>query len=116
MDAGPTGIGLESTIIDMQDEEYKLLRRGGIPLERIERVLGKRLGAQEVKGARPYLTTLAIYLAHDFKELDLILQEAASKQKKTAMVNYDKTIPTTALTEYELIWSRVGSTLFYHQR
>jgi L-threonylcarbamoyladenylate synthase len=115
LDAGPTGIGLESTIIDMQDEEYKLLRRGGIPLERIERVLGKKLGAQEVKGARPYLTTLAIYLAHDFKELDLILQEAASKQKKTAMVNYTGQNYTHHLPldlEYELDMEQGGVQLY----
>ena len=33
LDAGRTGIGLESTIIDLSQDKYKVLRLGGLPLE-----------------------------------------------------------------------------------
>lgn len=88
LDAGPTGVGMESTLIDLQKEPYKLLRRGGIPLEEIVRILGKPVESQKMKSAQPYLTTLSICLARDLKELDLILQDAGQDQKKTALVTY----------------------------
>lgn len=43
LDAGPCAVGLESTIIGLADETPQLLRPGGIPIERIEEVLGTGL-------------------------------------------------------------------------
>lgn len=43
VDAGPTTIGLESTIVDVSSETPRLLRPGGVPAESIEAVLGMRL-------------------------------------------------------------------------
>ncbi|WP_321499091.1 L-threonylcarbamoyladenylate synthase [Breoghania sp.] len=40
LDAGPTRVGVESTIIALIDEEARLLRPGGIAREEAERVLG----------------------------------------------------------------------------
>jgi L-threonylcarbamoyladenylate synthase len=40
LDGGPCGIGLESTIIDLSGERPRLLRPGGLALERIEEMLG----------------------------------------------------------------------------
>jgi L-threonylcarbamoyladenylate synthase len=40
LDAGPTGIGLESTVVDATGERPVLLRPGGVTREEIERVAG----------------------------------------------------------------------------
>ncbi len=40
LDAGRTGIGLESTIIDLSQDPYRVLRLGGLPLEELQQVLG----------------------------------------------------------------------------
>jgi L-threonylcarbamoyladenylate synthase len=47
LDAGPTGIGLESTIVGFSGGEAVLLRPGGVARSDIERVLGKELVAAE---------------------------------------------------------------------
>ncbi len=41
LDAGRTGIGLESTIIDLSQDKYPILRLGGLPLEELQQVLGE---------------------------------------------------------------------------
>ena len=40
VDGGPCDVGLESTVIDMTGERPALLRPGGMPLERIEELIG----------------------------------------------------------------------------
>jgi len=41
LDAGPTKIGVESTVIDMTTNPPQILRPGGTPHEKLERVLGR---------------------------------------------------------------------------
>ena len=41
LDGGECQVGLESTIIDVSEEIPTVLRKGGIPIERIEEVIGK---------------------------------------------------------------------------
>ncbi len=43
LDAGPTGIGLESTVVGFDGDRAVLLRLGGLPRTEIERVLGAPL-------------------------------------------------------------------------
>ena len=40
LDAGPTPVGVESTVLDLAGEGPVLLRPGGVPLEMLERLLG----------------------------------------------------------------------------
>ncbi|MBS3820197.1 MAG: threonylcarbamoyl-AMP synthase [Planctomycetes bacterium] len=40
LDGGPCGVGIESTIISLVDDEPVLLRAGGTPVEEIEQVVG----------------------------------------------------------------------------
>lgn len=47
LDAGPTSLGLESTIVACLDGAPRLLRHGAIPKEAIEAVLGRALGAHD---------------------------------------------------------------------
>jgi len=41
VDGGPCSVGVESTILDMTAEPYRILRQGGLSREAIEEVLGK---------------------------------------------------------------------------
>lgn len=50
IDGGETKIGVESTVIDLTTEPPMLLRPGGLPLEEIERVIGKIKIHPAVKG------------------------------------------------------------------
>ena len=43
LDGGPSGIGLESTIVDLSGEEPVLLRPGAITAEMLEKALGERV-------------------------------------------------------------------------
>jgi L-threonylcarbamoyladenylate synthase len=40
IDAGPSDIGVESTVISLLEEKPALLRAGGLPLEEIEKIIG----------------------------------------------------------------------------
>jgi L-threonylcarbamoyladenylate synthase len=54
LDAGPTSLGLESTIVACLGETPRLLRHGAVPQEALEAVLGRALGAYErAPGAAP---------------------------------------------------------------
>ncbi len=53
LDAGPTEVGIESTIVACLDEVPRLLRPGGVPRAAIERVIGRPLGLAGEAGAAP---------------------------------------------------------------
>jgi L-threonylcarbamoyladenylate synthase len=52
LDAGPCAIGLESTVLDLSGRHPRLLRRGGIPAEALEALLGP-LSYGHTPGAAP---------------------------------------------------------------
>lgn len=41
LDGGPSSVGLESTIVELVGDQPQLLRPGGLPVERVEEVLGR---------------------------------------------------------------------------
>ncbi len=43
LDAGPTGLGMESTIIDFSQGRLQLIRRGAIALETLEEISGEKI-------------------------------------------------------------------------
>ena len=43
LDGGPCGVGVESTIVDLSQGEPAVLRPGGLGVEEVERVLGRRV-------------------------------------------------------------------------
>jgi len=47
LDGGPSRIGLESTVLDISNEEIRILRPGGTPKEAIEKVIGFELCPQQ---------------------------------------------------------------------
>ncbi len=52
LDGGPCRVGVESTIVDLTGEEPELLRAGGVPVEELERVLGREIRVSR-EGDRP---------------------------------------------------------------
>lgn len=53
LDGGSCAVGLESTIVDLSNEKPEILRLGGIPLERLEAVLGERLHRKPHSSSNP---------------------------------------------------------------
>ncbi|MCV9908963.1 L-threonylcarbamoyladenylate synthase [Brucella sp. HL-2] len=51
LDAGPCGVGVESTIIKVEGERVRLLRPGGLAAEEIEALIGVKLERAEHKAA-----------------------------------------------------------------
>lgn len=58
LDGGPCTVGVESTIVDLSGSEPAVLRPGGLPVEEVERVLGRKVavrqgGSVRVSGSLP---------------------------------------------------------------
>lgn len=43
VDGGPCSVGMESTILDLSGEAWRILRQGGLPREDIEEALGRKV-------------------------------------------------------------------------
>jgi L-threonylcarbamoyladenylate synthase len=52
LEGGPCTVGLESTIVDLSGSEPAVLRPGGLAIEEIERVLGKRVPIRDNPAVR----------------------------------------------------------------
>lgn len=53
IDGGSSNIGLESTIVDCSDEQVKVVRLGGISIEKLEEVLGEKVGYNISQNSNP---------------------------------------------------------------
>jgi L-threonylcarbamoyladenylate synthase len=62
LDGGPCDVGLESTIVDCSGDDPVILRLGGVPVERIEAILGTSL-AQRTDGEVAAPGTLSAHYA-----------------------------------------------------
>lgn len=87
LDAGPTGIGLESTIIDLTGTDYRVLRQGGLPVETLEEVLGRKIETDilQKKAARIKAGTKVIICNND-KDLQNKLSDYSASDNKIAVV------------------------------
>lgn len=52
LDGGPSDVGVESTIVDVSSENFRILRPGGISAEQIENVVGRPLADDDGTGPR----------------------------------------------------------------
>jgi L-threonylcarbamoyladenylate synthase len=52
LDAGPTTIGVESTVVDVTNDPPLILRRGGLPVEQIEESIGRVYVSEEIEMLR----------------------------------------------------------------
>lgn len=87
LDAGPTGLGVESTLIDLSTPEYTILRPGGLAVESLEQALKCRLTIQQAgSDSLPhYRTTSTVILCQDRQHL---LKELKQPEAGTAVVVY----------------------------
>lgn len=101
LDAGPTRVGLESTIVGWEGARAVLLRPGGLGRREIEAVLGHELGVPQADPARPqapgmlashYAPTAAVRLdAREVREGEGLLafgpELPAGAERAAAVVN-----------------------------
>jgi len=60
LDGGKSDVGLESTIVEFNNGEFFLLRYGGLPVEKIENVIGSKLKLK-ISESSPNSPTIKIY-------------------------------------------------------
>ncbi|MCW3977916.1 MAG: L-threonylcarbamoyladenylate synthase [Candidatus Bathyarchaeota archaeon] len=79
LDAGPTRIGVESTVINMNSSPPEILRPGGTPYERLRDALGKvklhRLARAEKKGGLAKVVSPGMKHKHYAPEAEMIVVE-----------------------------------------
>ncbi len=113
LDAGPTGAGLESTIIDLSLDRPEILRQGGLPVEELEALLG--CGLKAWSSAKPAYKTgdMEIILGEDGGLWMSLMTEA--DRDETAIVHYGE-IPALGMAHsiktYTLNLEGQGQNLF----
>lgn len=113
LDAGPTGIGLESTILDLSQAKPAIIRWGGLPREDLEQVLRCPVD-KPTHSEQGYKTgKLKITLCRDMEQWRRILSGVPSG--RTALVHYGEHPAPGMITgwaEYELNLKRQNTDLF----
>lgn len=99
LDAGNTGLGLESTIIDFTGE-CQVLRRGGVPVEALEAVLGTRLKIHPQQ--QDYRFALQIIISESLQELKESVDKMRDKGKRVAIVRGESDITEWEIKSYKL--------------
>lgn len=89
LDAGDTGAGLESTIIDLTGEKCRVLRRGGTSVEALEEFLGVKIELEELGGLPRYKTKVQIVLSDNQTDYDLKLNGLLEQGKAIGVVHID---------------------------
>ncbi len=121
IDAGPTGIGIESTIIDLSSEKPKVLRLGGIPLEEIEETIGVKLDYEIVntKETSNYQALMQVLLSEDEEHFTKLVAQFVKEGKKIGIVhnNYSPQHKIKGIAkEFEINLSQTSGELFNNLR
>ncbi len=90
LDAGNTGSGLESTIIDLTDERCRIIRRGGLKIEFIEECLGQRIEVDQSFIRAGYQSPVKIILTADEEDFERRLAEVSKHGTEIGIVFFDK--------------------------
>ena len=93
LDAGPTEIGVESTIVGLAGERPTLLRAGGLPRSAVEDVLGRRLDAPDADPAAPEAPGM---LASHYAPAAAVRLDATSVRPGEALLAFGRTLPADA--------------------
>lgn len=90
LDAGPTGLGLESTIIDLSNSVYRVLRQGGIAVEELEEALGRTVLVNKLEQEKfPHHQIKAdLLLCPNWDEMDGYLSEKRPERKIALVYAY----------------------------
>ncbi len=94
LDGGVTGLGIESTVVDLCGPEPRLVRIGGVSQSQLESVLGQKLvmAAEEPSSLPHYRTSARVILADSDGMLEETARKYLSQGKKVAVV-YNKLSP-----------------------
>jgi len=91
LDAGDTGAGLESTLIDLTMGECKVLRRGGINVSVIEEFLDTKIEVIGTGSIPRYKTKVQVVLSHNEADFEVKLQTFQSQGQVLGVVHTDDT-------------------------
>ena len=113
LDAGPTTIGMESTVIDVTVDPPVILRMGGLSREEIEKKIGetRRTTSQEILRRSPgtrhrhYAPTARVFLIpkNDVKAFSKELNKMKADNKKVGSITYSEDLNTIDATKFHLI-------------
>ncbi|HOB11531.1 MAG TPA: L-threonylcarbamoyladenylate synthase [Syntrophomonadaceae bacterium] len=89
LDAGATGLGIESTVVDMCGPAPRLIRIGGVSRSQLESILGQKLimAAEEPSSIPHYRTSAQVLLAGSETMLQATAQKYLNQGKKVAVVH-----------------------------
>jgi L-threonylcarbamoyladenylate synthase len=88
LDAGPTGLGLESTILDLSRSVPEILRLGGVPAEQLEAALGCNLKVASGYKTAYHTGEMKIILCED--EEQWLSLAALAESERVALVHYGR--------------------------
>lgn len=91
LDAGPTGSGLESTVLDLSSPDYCILRLGGVTVEEIEGILKRRVRvmAQSQADAGHYKIDLPVVTTKNEEEFLILLYKLVDSGGRVGIVYND---------------------------
>lgn len=110
LDGGASEVGVESTIVDLSSETFRILRPGGISSEQIEEVLGRRLVDDDGHGPLVPGTLDAHYAPHaevllvGQPELWSAARRCAEQGRRVGVFALDR--PPSDLTRSVCFWKR----------
>jgi len=91
LDAGDTGAGLESTLIDLTTGDCKILRRGGISVSVIEEFLDKKIEVMGTSALPRYKTKVQVILSENEADFEAKLQTFQTQGRVLGVVHTDDT-------------------------
>lgn len=91
LDAGDTGAGLESTLIDLTTGDCKILRRGGISVSVIEEFLDKKIEVMGTGALPRYKTKVQVILSENEADFEAKLQTFRTQGRVLGVVHTDDT-------------------------
>lgn len=91
LDAGPTGSGLESTVLDLSGPDYCILRLGGVTVEEIEDLLGKKVKvvAQSQAETDHYKIGIPVMTSKNEEDFSILLHKLVDSGGRVGIVYND---------------------------
>lgn len=87
LDAGPTGGGVESTVLDLSNGDYRVLRRGGIGIEALQEVLEQEITIADPK-FHHFQTKVKILVSTDQAQLMAMIENNLLSNRRGGVVYY----------------------------
>lgn len=113
LDAGLTGTGLESTLIDASSKKMVILRRGGIPVEAIEKVLNQKVTLLDVYEKKGITTECQVILSVDEKDYQNWLKKLHESGKKIGIIYNDTSYRVDNVPGYVLETSSSEGSFYF---